>query len=74
METVLRYTLDSITPKPLPYPFFRIYCKFSLGRLWHMISLCDDSDRAHEGETMISFKAAYFPTDIIPTCVRWYVA
>jgi transposase-like protein len=39
-----------------------------------MISLRDDSNRAHEGETMISFKGAHFPPDIILTCVRWYVA
>jgi putative transposase len=48
--------------------------KFSLERLWCMISLCDDSGRGHEGETMISFKGAHFPSDIILTCVRWYVA
>jgi putative transposase len=39
-----------------------------------MISLCDDSGHGHEGETMISFKGAHFPPDIILTCVRWYVA
>jgi hypothetical protein len=74
MATILRYVLQSITPNPLPYLFFRICCKFSLGRLWHTISLRDDSDRAHEGETMIGFKGAHFPPDIILTCVRWYVA
>jgi putative transposase len=43
MATILRYALQSITPNPLPYLFFRICRKFSLGCLWHMISLCDDS-------------------------------
>jgi putative transposase len=27
-----------------------------------------------EGETMISFKGAHLPKDIILTCIRWYVA
>jgi putative transposase len=48
--------------------------KFSFRRLWRMISLCDDSGRGHGGETMISFKGAHFPPEIILTGVRWYVA
>jgi putative transposase len=28
----------------------------------------------HEGETMLSFKGAHFPQEIILTCMRWYVA
>src|SRR5262245_38065104 len=39
-----------------------------------MISLCDDSGSGHGGETMINFKGAHFPQDIILTCMRWYVA
>src|SRR2546425_12014010 len=39
-----------------------------------MISLCDNSGRGQGGETMVSFKGAHFPQDIILMGVRWYVA
>jgi putative transposase len=39
-----------------------------------MISLYDDSGRGQGGETMVSFKGAHFPQDIILMGVRWYVA
>jgi hypothetical protein len=51
----------------------RICRKFSLGRLWRLIPPCDDSGRGHAGETMIGFKDAHFPLEIMLTWVRWFV-
>ena len=39
-----------------------------------MISLCDNSGRGQGEETMVCFKGAHFPQDIILMGVRWYVA
>jgi hypothetical protein len=48
--------------------------KFSLGRLWRMISLWDDSGRGQGGETMIRFQGAHVVQALILTCVRWSLA
>jgi hypothetical protein len=42
-----------------------------LGRLWRMISPCDDAGRRPGGETMLSCKGAPFPQAIMLMSVRW---
>jgi hypothetical protein len=46
--------------------------KFHSWFIWSMMSPRHDPRR--ESETMISFKGAHVPQDVILTGVRWYVA